>query len=386
MRHVGGLDQRVQQRRRRIHRGDRVRGDGVEDRPGSRVLEQHVPPAGLENRQHETRRAMGQWRRDEIHVVRAELEEIADRVGLRVDAAERLHDRLRRAGAAAAELDDLRVLDVALDSLRHLRTPFRQQRPDRHRVVDDDRRMRRRDHRVQLGARVPRIERYPHFPRGVRRQKRDEMLDRVAQADRHAAPRCAVDVLERGGERGDERTELCVREVPLGGARHRHRAGIPDDAVVEPVNRLCHLLPRMRSDSLVRSPLGCQRRHTSWHTNWRWRRRPDHGHQHELPDPRAASRHGHRRRRAGGPRLRPRRARASPRQEDGQLRQSRRLPLLLRRRARHPRYALDDLSLQDTRRPAPASRVPDRSPSHRSPFPPARSTRGRSGFAVAASP
>ena len=61
-------------------------------------------------------------------------------------------------------------------------------------------------------------------------------------------------------------------------------------------------------------------------------------------------RHRHGRRRAGRSRLLPGRARAPPRQEDGQLRQPSRLPLLLRRRARHARHHLDDVPVRGPRR------------------------------------
>ena len=72
---------------------------------------------------------------------------------------------------------------------------------------------------------------------------------------------------------------------------------------------------------------------------------------HGAPDPQPAPRHRDRRRCAAGPRFLRRRAGPAPRQEDGELRQPQRLPLLLRRRDRHAGHDLDDVSVQGLERP-----------------------------------
>ena len=95
-----------------------------------------------------------------------------------------------------------------------------------------------------------------------------------------------------------------------------------------------------------------------------------------YPIPRIASRHRHRRRRAGRSRLLRRGARPAAGEEDRQLRQPSRLPLLLRRRARHARHHLDDVSVSGRGVPG---RQQGRRPDHRdrrSRCRPARSTSG----------
>ena len=210
---LGIAEHTIDERRRRVHRRHAIALDRVEHARRLWLLEHDVSAACGENGQHEARRAVRERRGDEVDVARVELEGSEDAVDLRVHASQRLHDRLRDAGAAAAELDDLRVVVVA-----------------RHRVGADDRvhssmsprtvgsslapsvtlptttgapvgvnrsrhdssttnsvGPRRRDHAIEIGAAVGRVERHPHLAGRVRREQRDEMLDRVARADADAA-------------------------------------------------------------------------------------------------------------------------------------------------------------------------------------------------------
>ena len=108
-------DHTIDERRWRVHGRDSVLLDRHEHIPRLGLLEEDMASADSEHRKHEARRAVREWRRDEVHVARFEAEAGEDPFDLRVHASERLHDGLRHARAAPAERDDLRLFHPALD-------------------------------------------------------------------------------------------------------------------------------------------------------------------------------------------------------------------------------------------------------------------------------
>ena len=184
-------------------------------------------------------------------------------VSLRVETAYRLHDRLWRACAAAAELDDLRIFVAAFDALGPLSRVLRNQRIDRvafavgrrrtHqrrssrgdtreavRIGDEDRRPRRRDHRIQFGPSVPRTERHPHLARRVRREQCRQMRRSVTGANAHATSGRGIQHLKRHGKRLHARAKVGVADreggltVPAGDG---HRGGMRRGTMKESVDR-----------------------------------------------------------------------------------------------------------------------------------------------------